>query len=147
MYGRVHSVQRGRVVANADGSARLVTRFVELDVCRLLAGAFRGDTLAVEEEGWLPDGRVLLVNGELPSSPDDVGVWFLNVSRQPDGAVFSTLGVFGRILVEGDSLRVPAVKHPVADEIRRTTPAVLLSRIAVAARESIPPSESAEECD
>lgn len=33
--------------------------------------------LLVEEEGWLADGKPLVVDGAAPSTQGDVGIWFL----------------------------------------------------------------------
>ena len=100
--GEVEGTERGRPFGQ-PGGATIVSRLVTLRVDEVLAGAApRAGTVLVEEEGWLDDGRALVVDGARPSEAGDAGIWFLTEVDDPDLPVYTTVGAEGRYLVAGD---------------------------------------------
>ncbi|HEV7761944.1 MAG TPA: hypothetical protein VGO78_23210 [Acidimicrobiales bacterium] len=100
--GEVEGTERGRPFGQ-PGGATIVSRLVTLRVDEVLAGpAPRAGTVLVEEEGWLDDGRALVVDGARPSEAGDTGIWFLTEVDDPDLPVYTTVGAEGRYLVAGD---------------------------------------------
>jgi hypothetical protein len=91
--GRVTSTERGRTLGDRDAS--VVSRLVTIDIVEPLAGPCRGE-IVLEEEGWLPDGSVVTVNGWVGSEAGDVGVWFLvqgpDAELMPYAATVATTG-------------------------------------------------------
>jgi hypothetical protein len=97
--GEVEGTERGRPFGQ-PGGATIVSRLVTLRVDDVLAGtAPRAGTVLVEEEGWLDDGRALVVDGAGPSAEGDAGIWFLTEVDDPDLPVYTTVGAEGRYLV------------------------------------------------
>lgn len=100
--GEVEGTERGRPFGQ-PGGATIVSRLVTLRVDEVLAGtAPRAGTVLVEEEGWLDDGRALVVDGAGPTRPGDRGIWFLVEVDDPDLPVYTTVGAEGRYLVAGN---------------------------------------------
>jgi hypothetical protein len=100
--GEVEGTERGRAFGQPGGTT-IVSRLVTLRVDEVLAGAApRAGTVIVEEEGWLDDGRALVVDGAAPSAEGDTGVWFLVEVDDPDLPAYTTIGAEGRYLVAGD---------------------------------------------
>jgi hypothetical protein len=97
--GRVESTERGRLVGDPNGGG-VVSRFVTVRIDEVLKGA-PGERLAnvlVEEEGWLPDGAAIAVNGLAPSAEEDAGVWFLDRIDTGDGPTYVVVNEQGRYL-------------------------------------------------
>ena len=96
--GEVESTERGRPFGQ-PGGATIVSRLVTLRVDEVLAGTSpRAGTVLVEEEGWLDDGRALVVDGAGPTRTGDAGIWFLVEVDDPDLPVYTTIGAEGRYL-------------------------------------------------
>lgn len=99
--GTVAATERGRTFGDPGGTT-IVSRLVTLRVDRVLAGAApQADTVLVEEEGWLDDGRQLVVDGMAPTEPGDHGVWFLHQVADPDLPVYVVVSAQGRYLIDG----------------------------------------------
>jgi hypothetical protein len=104
--GEVASTERGRTFGQPGGST-IVSRLATLRIDEVLAGtAPRADTVLVEEEGWLDDGRALVVDGAGPTRVGDAGFWFLVEVDDPDLPVYTTVGAAGRYLVTADDGRL-----------------------------------------
>ena len=58
----------------------------------------RAGTVLVEEEGWLPDGTPIAVNGLAPSTVGDRGVWFLDQVSNGEHPSFVVINEQGRYL-------------------------------------------------
>ena len=101
--GEVEGTERGRPFGQ-PGGATIVSRLVTLRVDEVLAGtAPRAGTVLIEEEGWLDDGRALVVDGADPTRTGDAGIWFLVEVDDPDLPVYTTVGAEGRyLLASGD---------------------------------------------
>jgi hypothetical protein len=100
--GEVAGTERGRTFGQPGGTT-IESRLVTLTVDEVLAGsAPRAGTVLVEEEGWLDDGRALVVDGARPSEAGDRGVWFLVEVDDPDLPVYTVVSAEGRYLVGPD---------------------------------------------
>ena len=113
--------------ADASVVARVVTLQVEGVLGGRLAASTTTDrgTILVEEEGWLPDGRPLIVNGVAPSQVGDDGIWFLQVSPDPDLPSFLVINSQGRYLVDGNGLRGGDHRDALVQELQRLSPDAL----------------------
>ncbi|MPY93203.1 MAG: hypothetical protein GEV08_09095 [Acidimicrobiia bacterium] len=106
--GEVVATSRGRTFG--EGGAAIVSRLVTVAVEEVLAGEPPGSpALLVEEEGWLPDGRELAVNGLAPSREGLDAIWFLQDVQGPDLPVWIVVDPRGRYAVRGDALDGPDV--------------------------------------
>jgi hypothetical protein len=98
--GEVAGTERGRTFGQ-PGGATIESRLVTLTVDEVVAGtAPRATTVLVEEEGWLDDGRALVVDGARPSEAGDRGVWFLVEVDDPDLPVYTVVSAEGRYLTD-----------------------------------------------
>jgi hypothetical protein len=79
LRGEVVHTERGRAL-----SGDLVSRLVQVRVDDALAGECPTGTVVVEEEGWLPDGTEVTVEGWPGSREGDEGVWFLVSGRSDE---------------------------------------------------------------
>jgi hypothetical protein len=124
--GRVTATERGPLVGEADAS--VVSRVVTLQVDEVLGGRLAGSTtvdqgtILIEEEGWLPDGRPLIVNQVAPTQVGDDGIWFLQVSPDPDLASFLVINSQGRYLVDGERLRGGDQRDPLVRQLQMLAP-------------------------
>jgi hypothetical protein len=87
MVASSECVLRGEVVHTDRGralSGDLVSRLVQVRVDDALAGECPTGTVVVEEEGWLPDGTEVTVEGWPGSREGDEGVWFLVSGRSDE---------------------------------------------------------------
>jgi hypothetical protein len=102
--GQVVAAERGRWFGDGAAGARIQSRLVTLRVRDVLAGELPDgtDTVLVEEEGWLDDGRPLVVDGLAPSRVGDDGVWFVVAGGDAETGAFVLLGADGRYLVTDD---------------------------------------------
>jgi hypothetical protein len=102
--GRVVAAERGRWFGDGTDGGRIQSRLITLRVDDVLAGELPDgtETVLVEEEGWLDDGRPLVVDGLAPSRVGDDGVWFLVAGGDPETGAFVILGADGRYLVADD---------------------------------------------
>jgi hypothetical protein len=131
--GEVASTERGRTFGQPGGTT-IVSRFVTLQVDEVLAGtAPRAGSVLVEEEGWLDDGRALVVDGAGPTRTGDAGFWFLVEVDDPDLPVFTTVGAAGRYLVEDGRLAGADNDDPLVADLETETPDALASAIRTAA--------------
>jgi hypothetical protein len=127
--GEVASTERGRTFGQPGGTT-IVSRLVTLRVDEVLAGtAPRAGSVLVEEEGWLDDGRALVVDGAGPTRTGDAGFWFLVEVDDPDVPVYTTVGAAGRYLLAGDRLRGADNDDPLVAELAARTPDDLASAI------------------
>jgi len=76
--GTVEAAERGRWFGSGGaGEARVQSRVLTVRVTDVLAGtAPTGDAVLVEEEGWLDDGRPVVVDGTAPVEVGDEAVLF-----------------------------------------------------------------------
>ena len=99
VVGVVEATSRGRLVGDpADGGviSRVVTVRVEQSLLhRDESGA---EVVLIEEEGWLPDGTPIEVNGVPASVVGDRGLWFLDQVPADDVSVMVTINSQGRFL-------------------------------------------------
>lgn len=100
VVGTVTSVERGRLVGEPDDGG-VVSRTVAIDVDEVLAGD-AGTTILMEEEGWLPDGTPLIVNGVAPSEAGDHGMYFLDAVADPERPFYVVINSQGRFLADGE---------------------------------------------
>jgi hypothetical protein len=100
--GRVVAVERGRTIGTSTQG--IVTRLVRVQVDDLLAGdrsvVGADGVVVVEEEGWLPDGRAVRVNGVEPTAIDDAGVWFLVQGRSEEFPYTALVSEQGRFFTD-----------------------------------------------
>lgn len=131
--GRVVATERGPLVGEADAS--VVSRVVTLQVDDVLGGRLAASTttdrgtILIEEEGWLPDGRPLIVDGVTPSQVGDDGIWFLQVSPDPDLPSFLVINSQGRYLVDGDGLRGGDQRDALVRELELLSPGALEQQV------------------
>lgn len=103
VVGTVVATERGRLVGD-PAAGGVISRFVTLQVDQLLWGpsgtapANVAGTVPVEEEGWLPDGTPIAVNGMAPSTVGDRGVWFLEQGSTGEQPSFVVINEQGRYL-------------------------------------------------
>ena len=99
---RVEASSRGRVVGTGD--AAVLSRVVTLRVEEVLAGSAPSPTVLVEEEGWLPDGTPIEVNGLARSHEGMEAIWFLD--RLPEGDLpgYLVINHQGRYVIDGGHL-------------------------------------------
>lgn len=103
VVAEVVATERGRLVGDPAGGG-LVSRIVTLRVDRVVldrgagTAAAIGSSVIVEEEGWLPDGAPVIVNGVAASEVGDVGVWFLDRLDDAELPTFLTINSQGRFL-------------------------------------------------
>ena len=117
--GEVVATERGRPFGEPGGTT-IVSRLVTLRVDDVLAGAAPADgAVLVEEEGWLDDGRPLVVDGVPPSADGDAGIWFLAAGGDPDLPTYLVVGAQGRYLAAGGGGLRPATADgdPLAAEV------------------------------
>lgn len=96
VVGTVTATETGRLVGDpADGG--VVSRLVTIEVDEALRGEL-GPTIVIEEEGTLPDGTPLIVNGVRGSAVGDHGVWFLDRLDDAELPVFLVINSQGRFL-------------------------------------------------
>ena len=133
--GTVVAVQRGRAIGSAQQG--IVTRFVELRVSRVLtgdAGVVGADgSVIVEEEGWLPDGRPVRVNGVEPSAVGDRGVYFLVQGASEEFPYTAVVSDQGRFLVDPaapDRFRASGSTDPLVRAVEDGGVAVLVAEVA-----------------
>lgn len=133
--GEVASTERGRAFGQPGGTT-IVSRLVTLQVDEVLAGtAPQAGTVVVEEEGWLDDGRALVVDGAAPTRTGDAGFWFLVEVDDPDLPVYTTVGAAGRYLVGPDDperLEGADNDDPLVAELVARTPDELAAAIRTA---------------
>jgi hypothetical protein len=120
-------------VGEADAS--VVSRVVTLQVEDVLGGRLAASTttdrgtILIEEEGWLPDGSPLIVNGVAPSQEGDDGIWFLQVSPDPDLPSFLVINSQGRYLVDGENLRGGDQRDALVRELQLLSPEALEQQV------------------
>jgi hypothetical protein len=126
----VIGTQPGRVFGEPGGAA-VESRMVTLRVDRVIAGAPPGgDTLVVEEEGWLEDGTPLIVDGAAPSAVGDDGIWFLSEVSAGDAPVYVVVSAQGRYLVDGERLRGASGDDALVAELSALAPDELATEVA-----------------
>lgn len=98
VLGTVEATNRGRLVGDpADGG--VISRVVTVRVEQTLAsGGIVADVVLVEEEGWLPDGTPIEVNGVPASKVGDRGLWFLDQVATDDVSTMVVINSQGRFL-------------------------------------------------
>lgn len=141
--GRVTATERGRVFGDPGSDSTIESRLVTLEVVEVLrgrgaAGVVAGASVLVEEEGWLPDGAPLVVDGAAPSAVGDDGIWFLVAGGDPELGAFVVVGAQGRYLVDGSGrLWGAAGDDPLVAELAALTVDGLAIRIR-----AVPPGVS-----
>ena len=96
VVGTVVATEPGRLVGD-PAAGGVISRLVTIEVDEALRGEI-GATVVVEEEGTLPDGTPLIVNGVAPSEVGDHGIWFLDRLDDAELAVYLTINSQGRFL-------------------------------------------------
>ena len=96
VVGRVVATEPGRLVGDpANGG--VISRIVTIAVDEVLAGE-PATTVIVEEEGTLPDGTPIVVNGVPGSTSGDRGIWFLDRLDDAEVPAFLVINSQGRYL-------------------------------------------------
>lgn len=94
----------GRVLTDPTSpTAGVRTRLADLRVVEVLAGD-TPERLVLEEVATLLDGSPVAVDGAVPVTVGDRGVFFLVAGRSEAAPHWSVLGAQGRYLVQGDAL-------------------------------------------
>jgi hypothetical protein len=102
--GEVVDTERGRLVGAADSA--LVSKLVTIAVGDSLGCASTEiREMVVEEEGWLPNGTAVTVNGWPATKVGDRGVWFLVWNPSEDAPYAVTVSSAGSLRWrDGDAL-------------------------------------------
>jgi hypothetical protein len=134
VVGTVVAVDEGRLVgAPAEGA--VVSRIASLRVGTALAGEV-ADVVIIEEEGWLPDGTPLIVNGVDPTAVGDEGVWFLDSIDDSELPAYLVINSQGRYLLDPTDPAGPLVggdrDDPLVRDLERLTLPELLTAIEAA---------------
>lgn len=99
VVGVVEATSRGRLVGDpADGG--VISRVVTIRVDQALSSAVGqlAEVVVVEEEGWLPDGTPIEVNGVPASRVGDRGLWFLDQVATEEVSTMVVINSQGRFL-------------------------------------------------
>ena len=98
VVGVVEATNRGRLVGDpADGG--VISRVVTIRVEQVLSSSAQiAEVVLVEEEGWLPDGTPIEVNGVPASKVGDRGLWFLDQVATDDVSTMVVINSQGRFL-------------------------------------------------
>jgi hypothetical protein len=131
VVGTVVAVDEGRLVgAPAEGA--VVSRVASLRVDTALAGEV-ADVVVIEEEGWLPDGTPLIVNGVAPSAAGNEGVWFLDSIDDAELPGYLVINSQGRYLIDPSDPTGPLVggdrDDPLVRDLERLTLPELIAAI------------------
>jgi hypothetical protein len=94
----VVAVDEGRLVGEPEEGA-VISRVASLRVDTALIGDV-ADIVVIEEEGWLPDGTPLIVNGVAPTAVGDEGVWFLDAIDDAELRGYLVINSQGRYLLD-----------------------------------------------
>jgi hypothetical protein len=130
VVGTVVAVDEGRLVGD-PASGAVVSRVASVRVNRALSGE-TADVVIVEEEGWLPDGTPLIVNGVTPTGVGDEGVWFLDATGDPELPGFLVINSQGRYLVDPNDPRGPLVGGDRDDSLVRDLERLTLAQLVAA---------------
>jgi hypothetical protein len=98
VVGTVVAVDEGRLVGAPEEGA-VISRVASLRVDTALIGDV-ADVVVIEEEGWLPDGTPLIVNGVAPTAVGDEGVWFLDAIDDAELRGYLVINSQGRYLLD-----------------------------------------------
>lgn len=133
VVGEVVAVERGRLVGDPDHGG-VISRVVTIEIADLVRdpSGTGATTVLVEEEGWLPDGSPLVVNGVAPTAIGDVGLWFLDEVPTGDAVTYVVINSQGRFLDDGEAVR----GGDPTDELVRTSERLTLAELVDAAREA-----------
>jgi hypothetical protein len=110
VIGTVAATERGRLVGDPTNGG-VISRVVTVSVDELIidrgesSDGGGADAVRIEEEGWLVDGRPVVVNGMAPTAVGERAVWFLD---RLDGEPVSTYLVInsqGRFVAEQSGTR------------------------------------------
>lgn len=130
IVGTVTAVERGRLVGDPEAGG-VVSRSVTIAVDDVLAGD-AGSTALMEEEGWLPDGTPLVVNGVAPSEAGDHGVYFLDAVDDAERPFFVVINSQGRFVAAADgTLTGGDQRDALVQELQQLT----LDELAIAVRD------------
>lgn len=130
--GRVATTERGRLFGDPGSHSAVESRLVTLEVAEVLGGdgVTEGTVVLVEEEGWLPDGAPLVVDGAAPSAVGDDGIWFLVVGGDRELSAHVIVNAQGRYLVdEAGHLRGVEGGDPLVAELSALTVDELAARV------------------
>jgi len=132
----VVATERGRLFGDPASGTAVESRLVTLEVAEVVRGTGieAGTTVLVEEEGWLPDGAPLVVDGAAPSAVGDDGLWFLVAGGDPAVDAFVVVNAQGRYLLSGPGggLRGAAGDDPLVAELAALPLPALEARIRAA---------------
>jgi hypothetical protein len=104
--GEVVDVERGRLVGAADSA--LVSKLVTIAVSESAGCSSREiREIVVEEEGWLPDGAPVTVNGWPATEVGDRGVWFVAWNPSEDVPYAVTVSSAGSLRWRGGNVLLP----------------------------------------
>lgn len=101
VVGTVTATEPGRLVGDpADGG--VISRLVTIEIEEAIGGSTDGadplGTVVIEEEGTLPDGTPVIVNGVRGSQVGDHGIWYLDRLDDPEMPVILVINSQGRFL-------------------------------------------------
>lgn len=130
VVGTVESVERGRTIDVGDESG-VESALVTIDVETVVIGDDPGGAVVVEEEGWLPDGRRIALDGAIPTETGDRGLWFLADTGDPDSDAWVTVGRVGRWIERDEALSGPALDIPIAIDLQDRPLDDVVAEIAV----------------
>lgn len=99
VVGVVQATNRGRLVGDPDDGG-VISRVITVRVEQVLSMSAEtvSEVLLIEEEGWLPDGTPIEVNGVPASEVGDRGLWFLDQVATDDVSTMVVINSQGRFL-------------------------------------------------
>jgi hypothetical protein len=110
VVGTVAATERGRLVgdpANGGVVSRVVTVSVDEFILDRSASSDGGgtDAVRIEEEGWLVDGRSVVVNAMAPTAVGERAVWFLDRLEGDPVSTYLVINSQGRFVAEQSGTR------------------------------------------
>ena len=135
VVGTVVATEPGRLVGDPDDGG-VISRLVTIAVDEVVTGADQlgGATVLVEEEGTLPDGTPLIVNGVAGSEVDDHGIWFLDRLDDAEVPAYLVINSQGRFLTPRDQPDGEVIGGDRRDLLVRSLEQQTLADLVVATR-------------
>jgi hypothetical protein len=134
VVGTVVAVDEGRLIGDPAAGA-VISRVATVRIEAALAGD-ADDLVIVEEEGWLPDGTPLIVDGVAPTAVGDEGIWFLDDTGDRELPGYLVINSQGRYLIDSSDPAGPLVggdrDDPLVRDLERLTLAELTAAIGAA---------------
>ncbi len=135
VVGRVVVTERGRLVGDPLQGG-VVSRLVTVQVDASLWNPAQADSsvVMVDEEGWLPDGTPIVVNGMQPSVVGDVGVWFLDRIPTDESPTYLVINSQGRFIESDGVMRGADQRDALVQELQRLSMGELRAMVESAVR-------------